>query len=950
MSALRAATVLVLALSLAPAAATQVGSGRPKLSHRGAIPLPPTTNKFVNWETPQVHPLDLSPDESRLLALNTADDRLLIYDASASTPNLLAAVPVGVDPVSVRARTNSEAWVVNHISDSISIVDLPTARVMMTLQTDDEPTDVVFVPSRQRAFVTCSQANTVLVFDLTNLTAAPTRLEIEGEDPRALSVSPDESTVYAAIFESGNGTTLVGGGSTEGAPFPPNATGEASGPYGGVTPSPNQGTAFVPPMNPANPPPPAVSMIVKRTLQGAWLDENGGDWTNMISGQQARLSGRPPGWDLLDHDVAVIDSDDLSLSYVDGLMNIVMALDVNPVTGQLSVVGTDATNLTRFEPNLTGTFIRVMGAHVPANSRTATVFDLNAHLDYATPTVPQPIRDRAMGDPRCIAWHPSGQKAYIAGMGSNNLIVIDSSGNRTGLAPTIEVGDGPTGLAVQGSMNRLFVLERFRAAVSIVNLTTEKMTKRLPFFDPTPIEIQRGRRHLYNTHDTSGLGQASCGSCHVDGRTDRLSWDLGDPAGSMKLVVGQNLGAGEPLFQAGILPWHPMKGPLATQTLQDIIGKEPMHWRGDKAGLEEFNGAYTGLHGDDNMLSTGQMNDFKDFLATITFPPNPFRQLDNSLSASVNLTGHYTTGVFSIPEGQPLGSGNAVDGLARFRGQLGNNVKCVTCHTLPTGLGPDGEFVGGVFQPFAVGPNGEHHLALVGIDGNTNATMKTPQLRNMQEKVGGDFLEVNSTAGFGFSQDGSADSLAHFLTKPFFGFQSDAEIADIIAFLLAFSGSDLPVGDPLDPSDPPGPPSLDTHAGVGRQTTLIDPTAPLSGQVQLILDMIDVADSGKVGLIIKGTQDGIPRGYSYLGGGVVQADRAVQKVPLLFLLGKARVGSELTLTLVPRTSLTRMGIDRDGDGFYDRDELDQGFDPTDKKSNPLADAVKTGKLPSWPVR
>ena len=43
-------------------------------------------------------------------------------DICAAGPPKLGSVPVGLDTVSVRARTNNEAWVVNHSSDSISIV------------------------------------------------------------------------------------------------------------------------------------------------------------------------------------------------------------------------------------------------------------------------------------------------------------------------------------------------------------------------------------------------------------------------------------------------------------------------------------------------------------------------------------------------------------------------------------------------------------------------------------------------------------------------------------------------------------------------------------------------------------------------------------------------------------------------------------------------------------
>ena len=51
-------------------------------------------------------------------------------------------------------------------------------------------------------------------------------------------------------------------------------------------------------------------------------------------------------------------------------------------------------------------------------------------------------------------------------------------------------------------------------------------------------------------------------------------------------------------------PFDPQKGPMTTQTLQDIIGKEPHHWRGDRDGIEAFNGAFESLLGDDGPPAT----------------------------------------------------------------------------------------------------------------------------------------------------------------------------------------------------------------------------------------------------------------------------------------------------------------------------------------------------------
>ena len=130
------------------------------------------------------------------------------------------------------------------------------------------------------------------------------------------------------------------------------------------------------------------------------------------------------------------------------------------------------------------------------------------------------------------------------------------------------------------------------ASISVIDVATELEIARAPFFDPTPAAIQVGRRHLYGTHENSGLGHVACASCHIDARMDRLAWDLGDPQGAMKPVAGQNLGANVPGLNNGFQDFHPMKGPMTTQTLQDIIGNEPLHWRGDRDGIEQFNGAF----------------------------------------------------------------------------------------------------------------------------------------------------------------------------------------------------------------------------------------------------------------------------------------------------------------------------------------------------------------------
>src|ERR1051325_7554948 len=107
-------------------------------------------------------------------------------------------------------------------------------------------------------------------------------------------------------------------------------------------------------------------------------------------------------------------------------------------------------------------------------------------------------------------------------MGSQNLVVIDASGQRVQSEP-IELAEGPTGMALDETRNRLYVLSRFSSSVSVVDTTSNFVLTNVPFFDPTPPEIKRARQHFYDTRRTSGLGHSACASCHVDARIDRLA-------------------------------------------------------------------------------------------------------------------------------------------------------------------------------------------------------------------------------------------------------------------------------------------------------------------------------------------------------------------------------------------------------------------------------------------
>lgn len=247
---------------------------------------------FVNFEARQTTPLRLSPDGNLLFAVNTADARLSVFNITQTPPLLVSEIPVGVEPVSVNARTNNEVWVVNELSDSVSIVSVSQGIVTDTINVKDEPADVVFAGGF--AFVSVSGNNEVRVYDVT--THALTKsIPLLGQRPRALAVNADGSKVFVVFAESGNRTTLI----------PPNLAPPQSAPT-----------------NPALPAPPQVGLIV---------DATDPSWNSAIP------------FTMPDNDVAEIDVATLSVSrYFPRVGTSNLGIAVQPVTGDLFVTNTDA--------------------------------------------------------------------------------------------------------------------------------------------------------------------------------------------------------------------------------------------------------------------------------------------------------------------------------------------------------------------------------------------------------------------------------------------------------------------------------------------------------------------------------------------------------------------------------------------------------------------------------
>jgi DNA-binding beta-propeller fold protein YncE len=826
---------------------------------------------FVNFESGEVRPLALAPDGSLLFAANTAAGLLSVFAVDAGGLTLLAEVPVGLEPVAVAARKGGsghvEAWVVNHVSDSVSVVDVDpgdvaAARVVRTLWVGDEPRDIVFAgTTATRAFVTTARRgqNSVVppllttpgvgralvwAFDADGVRSGSALeplsvTELFCDGARALAVSPDRSRVYAAAHLSGNGTTSIGVASV------------AAG--GGLPPFPDGAT----------PDAPATALIVKfDPATGLWLDELERDWSASVP------------FSLPDEDVFEIDADAsppaATGATVSGVGTVLFNMAVRPGSGNVYVSNLQLRNEVRFEPVLRDDFVRNQVTIVRAGS--AQPVELNPHIDRSGAGTPEE-RDRSLALPLQMEFSPDGALLYVTAFGSGKVAALAADALDGGVVQeeSIAVGGGPSGLAIDPARDRLYVLTRFDNRIAIVaGASTPQSWSILGSvavgYDPTPSEIRAGRPFLYDATN-SAHGDAACASCHIFADFDGLAWDLGNPFGAIR--SDPNPFRFPDNFRG--VGFHPLKGPLMTQTLRGLANAGPMHWRGDRTAAEDggsafdeagafakFNPAFASLLGG-TPLQAGDLQALTDFVLSISFPPSPVRALDDSFSAQ------------------------QAEGHRFFELEISDAGPCTNCHR--TAIGTDGRMsFDGAPQDF-----------------------KIAHLRNMYDKVGM-FDGGDQVRGFGFHHNGSTPTLDEFLSASGFMLADDTERHAVEAFVLAFDTGLKPA--------------------VGQQVTW-SAGAPAVASARIAL-LQQRADLGDCDLIAKRTIDGTQRGWVYVGGGQFQSDRRMGMVGIDQLLADGTAaGAETTFTCVPPGSGVRFGVDRDGDGSLDFDERTASSDPSD---------------------
>jgi hypothetical protein len=266
------------------------------------------------------------------------------------------------------------------------------------------------------------------------------------------------------------------------------------------------------------------------------------------------------------------------------------------------------------------------------------------------------------------------------------------------------------------------------------------------------------------------------------------------------------------------------------------------------------------------------------------------------------------------------------------------------------------------------------HPGFFGTDGrlsfeNESQIFKVPHLRNAYQKLGmygtspdethaaGSILPplnppVNAVRGFGYQHDGATGTVEMFLTAFVF-----VQTTVPVTFGGIPNIPPNPYGIPLfnDPADPLNYTLGVSTAGaalrqelasyalafdtnlfpiVGQQLTFTREDASANAARLALLEA--QATAGSADLVAHGRIFGRDAGFTFSNGVFVPDNSVSQSLTSAQLVALVSSGGcdALTFTAVPPGSGWRLGVDRDGDGYTDGDEVAAGSDPANPSSIP----------------
>jgi YVTN family beta-propeller protein len=324
-------------------------------------------------------------------------------------------------------ETTHKAYIANHGSSSVTVIDGRTRSVISTVKTGSSPEGIAVNPTTNRVYVANPGDGSVTVIDGASDTVVGSVKT--GSYPQALAVNPETNRIYVAN-NYGHSVTVIDGAS--------NAT---------TTIRVGQGPRGI---------------VVNPTTNKIYTANYGSKDATEIDGATNAATSVPTGkhpWtialDSRGNRVYVVNEDSGSISIVDGagrsarsvaVGEIPFAVAVNPVT------------------------TRVYGLTYAASTMVA----IDGAAGTVVKTLPLPSH------PSAIAVNTKTNRVYIGNQTTASVLEVDGVTNN--IIGTVKTGALPYAMAVDSTANQVFVANYSDASVTIIEGSSPGFSQRPPKF------------------------------------------------------------------------------------------------------------------------------------------------------------------------------------------------------------------------------------------------------------------------------------------------------------------------------------------------------------------------------------------------------------------------------------------------------------------------------------
>ncbi len=558
-----------------------------------------------------VHELE---DELTVIAANLHDDRVEWFQGLASAP--FRVTRVGWSPVALAgwedgAGELQQVLAVCAGSYGLFRIDAGTGEVVGVIELPPQPRDILVDQASDRAWVSCVGTNEVAEIDL-----------VDGVVARRYSLETEPAfRCQQPLFLSfdGSGRILVA----------PMISGNNTTAYADLD---------------------ALDDDVFMTARHRVLDLD-----------DPAIVPPGTGQGLPDEDLFAIDPGASSPGAVSVLAHgqgtVLFAQGVNPLTGEHWQLGTEALNADparHTEPALRGHFsesrVAIRSLAAPPHSAPLTI-----DIDTDDPTEPIEERydaGRSIGRPNGLTFASNGF-ATITGPLTDTLAIRKPNGKhfrRWALPAGSRI---PTAVVLDADETFLFVhchgsneILRYDVVIPVPEQPAPSHLYRLER-NPTPPRILEGMKVHFDAKN-SFAEKASCDTCHPNGGSDGVCWPISK---------------GEEDF----------KGPMATQTLTNILKTSPYHWRGENEDLVAFRPAFQNLLGAEEEVTPGEFDLLEEFVFSLIEPANARQDFERRLNDAIH-----------APD--PFAAGSAVVGQTDWFDTITvGNLSCNGCHDYAAG-------------------------------------------------------------------------------------------------------------------------------------------------------------------------------------------------------------------------------------------------------------------------